>query len=56
LYASPNIIRVMKLRGMRWMGQTPHMGKMWNACSIWFKNLKGRDHMEAVGIDGRITL
>jgi hypothetical protein len=28
LYASPNIIRVMKLRGMRWMGQTPHMGKM----------------------------
>jgi hypothetical protein len=26
LYASPNIIRVMKLRGIRWVGHVAHMG------------------------------
>ena len=27
LYSSPNIIRVIKSRSMRWVGHVPHMGK-----------------------------
>jgi len=34
LYASHNIIRVMKSRRMRWVGHLAQMGKMRNAYSI----------------------
>jgi hypothetical protein len=42
LYGSPNIIRVIKSRRMRWMGHVACMGEMRNAYSIWLENLKGR--------------
>jgi hypothetical protein len=32
------------------------MGEMRNAYSIWLENLKGIDHSEDLGIDGRIIL
>jgi hypothetical protein len=31
-------------------------GDMRSACDIWSENLKGRDHLEDIGIDGRIIL
>jgi len=31
LYTSPNIIRVMKSRSMRWAGHVAHMGEMRSA-------------------------
>jgi hypothetical protein len=34
LYASPNIIRVTKLRRMRWAGNVAHVGEMPNGCKI----------------------
>jgi hypothetical protein len=34
LYASPNIIRVMKVRRIRWAGHVTHMGKMRNVYCI----------------------
>jgi hypothetical protein len=34
LYASPNIIRVIKLRNMRWAGHVAQMGEMRNADNI----------------------
>jgi hypothetical protein len=34
LYASPNIIRVIKSRRMRWMGHVVYMGEMRNAYNI----------------------
>jgi hypothetical protein len=34
LYASPNIIRVIKLRRIRWMEHVPHMEEMRNAYNI----------------------
>jgi hypothetical protein len=40
---------------MRWVEYVACMGEMRNACSI-FENLKGRDHIENLGIDGRIIL
>jgi len=35
LYASPNIIRVIKSRGMRWAGHVVRMGEMGNAYNIF---------------------
>jgi hypothetical protein len=35
LYASPNIIRVIKSRKMRWTGHVVHMGQMRNADDIF---------------------
>jgi len=50
LYASPNIMRVMKSKRMRWTEHVAHTGEMRNLI-VWFKNLKGRDHSENLGID-----
>jgi hypothetical protein len=36
LYTSPNIIRVIKSRRMRWNGHVERMGEM---RSVWLKNL-----------------
>jgi hypothetical protein len=33
-----------------------HMGGIRNACKILVGNLKGRSHIDAPGIDGRIIL
>jgi len=46
LYTSPNIIMVIKLSRMRWVGSVECMGEMRNAQKIWSENLKGRDHLE----------
>jgi len=49
LYSSPKIIiRVMKPRGTKWVGHICHMSGM--------KKLKGRDHLENLGVDGKIIL
>jgi hypothetical protein len=56
LYASPNIIRVIRSRRMRWVGHTKYMGEMRNVYNIWLENLKGRDHSEDLGIYGKIIL
>jgi hypothetical protein len=53
LYASPNIIRVIKSRRLRWMRYVARMGDMRNAYSN-VVGLKGRDHSEDLSIDGRI--
>jgi hypothetical protein len=34
LYSSPNIIRTLKSRSMRWAGHVPRMGEKRNACRI----------------------
>jgi hypothetical protein len=34
LFFSPNIIRVIKSRRIRWLGHVVHMGEMRNACII----------------------
>jgi hypothetical protein len=49
---SPNIIPIIKTR-MKWTGPVSRRGKKRNAFGIWWGNLKGRDHMEDPGVDGR---
>jgi hypothetical protein len=55
-YASPNIIRVLKSRRVRWEGQAARIGDMRNAYNIMVRKPKGRVHLEDIGIDGKIML
>jgi hypothetical protein len=48
LYSSPNTVRVIKSRKMRWAGHVAPMGEG--------RGLNVRDHWEGLGIGGRITL
>jgi len=41
---------------MRCAGHVAHMGKMRNYTKFWSGNLKGRDHLEGLGVGGRIIL
>jgi hypothetical protein len=43
LYTSPNIIRVVKLKRMRWVEQVAHMGKMRNAYKILVRKSEGKN-------------
>jgi len=42
LYASPNIIRVIKSRRMRWTGHVARMGQMRNTCNIFVGKPEGK--------------
>jgi hypothetical protein len=55
LYASPNIIRVIKSRRMRWAVHIAHMERKRNTI-FCLKNLKGRDHSEDLGVDGKMII
>jgi hypothetical protein len=56
LYSSPNIVRVIKSRRMRWAGHVACMGRGEVFTGFWLGGLKARDHWEDLGIGGRITL
>jgi hypothetical protein len=40
---------------MRRAGHVAHMGEM-RTTKFWLKSLKGRDHSEDLGLDGKIIL
>jgi hypothetical protein len=54
LYSSPNIIRQIKSRKMRWAGHVSHMGEERKVHRVWWESPKWRDHLEDWRIDGRI--
>jgi hypothetical protein len=56
LYSSPNIVRLIKSRRMRWAGHVAHMGKGSGVYRVWFGGPKARDHWEDQGVGGRKTL
>jgi hypothetical protein len=56
LYSSPNIIQVIKLRRMRWVGHVACEGVKRGACRILVARPEGSDHLGDRGIDGRIIL
>jgi hypothetical protein len=53
-YCSPNIIRMVKSRRMRWVGHVAQMGDRSGAYRVLVGDLRDRDHLEDLGIDGRI--
>jgi len=56
LYCSPNIIRMIKSRRMRWVGHVARMGDRSDAYRVLVADLRDRDHLEDLGLDGRIIL
>ena len=56
LYCSPNIIRVIKSRRMRWAKRVPRMGEKKGAYRFWWGNLRERDHLEHPGVHIKLNL
>jgi hypothetical protein len=56
LYRSPNIIRVIKSRRMRWTRHVACTGERRGAYRVLMGNLKERGHLEHLGLDGRVIL
>ena len=56
LCSSRNVIWVTKSIRMRRAGYIAHMGDRRGANGFWWKNLEERDHLEDLGLYGRITL
>jgi len=57
LYSSPNIVRVIKLRKMRWARHVASIGGTAEVhTGLCLGNLGERDHLEDLGVDGRIKL
>jgi len=42
LYCSPNIVRVIKFRRMRWAGHVAHMGEGRGVCRVLVGKLEGK--------------
>jgi hypothetical protein len=56
LYSSPNIVRVIKSRRMRWAWHVAHMAERRGVYRVLVGKPGGRYHLEDPGEDGRILL
>jgi hypothetical protein len=56
MYSSPNIVRVIKSRRMRWAEHVARMGRGEVFTDFWLGSPKGRHHWEVLGVGWRITL
>ena len=58
LYCSPNIVRVIKWRRMKWAGHVARMGERRGVVytGFWWGNLRERGQLEDRGLDGKIIL
>jgi hypothetical protein len=55
--SSPYVVRVIKLRRMRWPVHVACMGERRDVCMVLVgENLRERDHLQDPGVDGRIIL
>jgi hypothetical protein len=44
LYSSPNIIRIIKSRKIRWVGHVARMGRRGTRIDYWWERQRERDH------------
>ena len=51
---SPNITRATEQRMMRWAVHVARMGRREMHTEFWWGNLTDRDHLEDLGVDGKI--
>ena len=56
LYSSPNIVRVIKSRRIRWVGHVARRGEERGCIGSWWGNRREGDHWGDLGVDGWIIL
>ena len=56
LYSSPNIVRMIKSRRMRWAGHVACMGEERGCIGSWWGNRREGDHWGGIGVDRWIIL
>ena len=56
LYSSPNAVRVIKSRRMRWVGHVAGMGERRGLYRVLVGRAEGKSHLGDPGVDGRIIL
>jgi hypothetical protein len=56
LYCSPNIVRVIKSRRLRWAGHVARMRERRGVYRVLVGNLRERDHLKDPDVDRRIIL
>jgi len=56
LYCSPNIVRVIKSRRMRWADHVARMGEESGCIGSWWGNRREGEHMGDLRVDGWIIL
>jgi hypothetical protein len=56
LYCSPNIVRVIISRRMRWAGHVARIGRGKGCTGFWWGNVREREHLGDPGVDGKIIL
>jgi hypothetical protein len=56
LHASPNSIRVIKSKRMRWVGYAARMGEMRNSYKVFVGKVNRRDDSEDLAVDGTTIL
>jgi hypothetical protein len=56
LYPSPNIVRAIKSRRMRWTGHVTRMGEGRGVYRVLVGRTESKNHWEDLGVRGRITL
>jgi len=56
LFSSPNIVRVIKSRRVRWDGHVACMGEERGCIVSWLGNWRERDHWADLGIVGWIIV
>jgi hypothetical protein len=56
LYSSPDIVRMIKSRRLRWAGHVARTGEGKLFTGFWLGGWKVRDHREDLGVGVRITL
>jgi len=56
LYCSPDILRVMTSRRMRWEGHVARMGQRRGVYRVLVGNPEGKSPLGDLGVDGRIIM
>jgi hypothetical protein len=56
MYSSPNTVRVIKSRIIKWAGIVARMGRRGRYTGFWWGNLRERDRLGDPSVDGRIIL